>query len=77
MHTFPRYFSVLYFHNIIWFILLYTSVILQKGQVNIPKCVFFITRYICCGSILIGLSVNLFLVMVMYDNEFETKENKI
>ena len=47
------------------------------GQVNIPKYVFFITRYICCGSILIGLSVILFLVMVMYDNEFETKENKI
>ena len=43
------------------------------GLNNVPM-------YICCGSILskwFKFYFPLFLGMVIYDNEFETKENKI
>ena len=61
-----------------------TQVNLKKGSSDIRS--FFLTCVkiehficICCGSIL-SLVQNLFsfvLGMVMYDNEFKTKENKI
>ena len=49
----------------------------KRGLSGLSTCISLHKVYTCCGSILSQFYFPLFLSIVMYDNEFETKENKI